>query len=159
MHAIIKRHKETTEDQKRQNDLLKKAMLELEKREDAAYENFESGTIDLPLYRRQCEKIKSEREKISATLSTIEKISDGVTFEGVKKTLELCKNLKSLWKTLEDENRVKLLKSLYSNPKLKDGTLEYNLRKPFLMISKIKSEETKYRWPDSNWHKLALGGF
>jgi hypothetical protein len=124
-----------------------------------AYENFESGTIDLPMYRRQCEKNKAERERISASLSTTKKISEGASLQGVRKTLGLCKNRKSLWNKLDKRKRVQLLKTLYENPTLTNGTLELNLKKPFLVISKIHTEEVRCPQPDLNWHNLTVAGF
>ena len=111
------------------------------------------------MYRRQCEKNKAERERISATLSTTKKISEGASFQDVRKTLELCKNLKLLWNGLDKKNRVKLLKALYWNPKLRDGTLELDLKKPFRVISKIHAEETVCPRPDLNWYNLTVAGF
>ncbi len=48
------------------SEALQKVHKELDKKDDLAYESLESGAIDLPMYRRQCEKNKAERERISA---------------------------------------------------------------------------------------------
>jgi len=150
LHAMMKRDKEASTEKKKQTEQLKKSLSDLEKKEEFAYENFESGAIDLPMYRRQCERIKVERERISAALSTQEKIFSATSYKDVSIALELCKNLKILWKGLEKKNRVKLLKSLYSNPKLEAGTIEFNLRKPFSVINKMKGQELWYLRSDSN---------
>jgi hypothetical protein len=159
MHAMIKHHKEATAHDKKQAEATQKAIAELDKKDDLAYENFESGAIDLPMYMRQCEKNKAERERISATLDSTKKNFEVASFQDVRKTLELCKDLKSLWNELNREKRVKLLKMLYWNPKLTNGTLEFNLRKPLLVISKIRTEEVKCPRPDLNWYAVTSAGF
>ena len=60
-----------------------------------------------------------------------------------KDLLELTKKLKSLWKAMESEDRLSVIKKLCSNPTLEGVSIEYHLKKPFQILENIKNLREK----------------
>lgn len=55
-----------------------------------------------------------------------------------ERILELANNMKSLWKSRSEEERVELLKLLLSNQQLNGKVIETTLHSPFQVLSKIR---------------------
>lgn len=62
----------------------------------------------------------------------------------VQKVFELAINAKSLWKSMNREDRLEYLKKVCSNPTLDGLTLQYQLQSPFARLSNWK-ENSKWR--------------
>lgn len=55
---------------------------------------------------------------------------------------ELATNAKTLWNSGSIEQRMKILKSLCSNPKLNDVNIEFDLKKPYVTLSEMREKES-----------------
>jgi len=60
------------------------------------------------------------------------------TLTGRVRILELANNMKSLWKSRSEEERVELLKLLLSNQQLNGKAIEISLHSPFQVLRKIR---------------------
>ncbi len=60
--------------------------------------------------------------------------------------LELANHSKSLWKLMNESERVDLLKEVTSNRELEGITVRYSLKKPFEILKKIKNLGQFKKW-------------
>jgi hypothetical protein len=116
---------------------LKDAIAQLEAREDQAYDNMERGNIDAEAYRRQVKRFRQERLDLNAAIQTVQSDISGGFRETALTTLELCKEAKSLYKTRSVLERADFIKRLVSNPRMNGVNVEYDIKKPFSLITRL----------------------
>ncbi len=134
---------------------IKKQLSELEKKEEAIYEDYQSGLLSRDACKRYIKKINDERAQARLELENSYNENSGAILKSSQELLELCKGLKEEWNSVSDEEKVLLLKRLCSNPTLCGTNIEYHLRKPFEILKIFKKKPDFLKWcpgPDLNWH-------
>jgi site-specific DNA recombinase len=163
--ALKKAHEKTLQAHKRNMDGYRVALKETEYEEDKAYDLLTNGTVDQDTYKRQ---IKIIRDKKSRYIDLLEEGQNFITtkfYETSDRILELANNAESLWNKGTNEEKLNFLKEILSNQKLNSSvetldqvTIEYDLRKPFKELVKIKKAipkdgflTSKQKWcPDAD---------
>lgn len=148
--ALNVTHKQAQGARDRERARFRDELKALEGREDEVYDDLKRGVLDDVGYRRQVERVRSERRRLTDHLEASEREIDGSYLVTAQRTLELAKNAKVLWESRTPEERRDLLKMLLQNPVLDGSTARYELRKPFQVLSEMRENE-KWRggW-DSN---------
>ncbi len=114
------------------------ALKQLERNEDEAYEDFKKAFLNEEAYKRRLEKIREQRGYFSELLKQANISVTQAALENAKSILELANQAKSLWLEMSPIERRNLLDTILSNPRLNGPTLEYDLKKPFGIIMKMR---------------------
>ena len=155
-NALNETQRKTTASGARKITELKDAVRQLEAREDQAYDNMERGNIDAEAYQRQVKRFRAERRELNEAIQAVKSDMEGGFRETALSTLELCKEAKSLYKTRSVAERADFIKKLVSNPRLNNGSIEFNLKKPFGVLAKLNRNENWCPARDLNPHACAL---
>jgi len=110
-------------------------------------------------FRRLKAKTKEEIQTLKAKLENDYQSVQQLVQERLKFTLELAKDAESNWKMATPTDRVVLLKSVLWNFSLDGLNVRYDLKKPFALLSQIKTKATLEKWcpaRDLNPHACAL---
>jgi hypothetical protein len=154
---------ETNEQQKlamkKQMEGYRLALKDLEKQEDSAYEDMKNGLLEDKQYRRQIQKIRDERDDYNRQLEQLNLSISDAGMVAVKKVFELAINAKTLWNSMDRQERVEYLKKVCSNPTLNDLTLHYQLQKPFARLASWAQNKEWRRRGDSNPQVLSDARF
>ena len=116
------------------------------KKKTNCYEHGAGGLLTKEAYGRYLEKIKDERNDLSAKLHAVENGDNKQIEKTAKSLLELCKHAESSWIKVSAEERLILVKRVCSNFRLEGASLRYDLKKPFRILAQIKSKDTKHEW-------------
>ena len=128
----------------------RKALQELEDREDSSYEDMKRGLLDESQYQRRIRRIRDERDETNEQFEYLRLSMSDAGQAAVEKVFELAINLKSLWKDMNRQERVELLKNVCSNPTLDASTVRYEMKKPFARLASWKGFSKWRRERDSN---------
>lgn len=107
-------------------------------------------TISREVYEQQSKRINEERTRLEIKLRSLEERKSDNKMETALSIIELAKNAKSLWKSMDDYERVKLLKSLLSNQEIDGLSVCFKLKKPFEILSQMASNVQWRSLRDSN---------
>ena len=147
--ALKETHAEQQQLVQKQVEVCRSALKELEAKEDRAYDDRDKGVLDDFQYRRRIEKIREERKQCTTQFEHLTlSMTDGAT--AVAKMFELAINAKTLWKSMDRQERVAYLKKVCSNPTLEGLTLQYEMKKPFARLASWKGFSKWRREWDSN---------
>ena len=119
----------------------RRALKDLEIKEDKAYQDYNAGVLDVSGYLRQVQLIRADRDVFGQRLEQANLAINGAVMKTAKEILELATNATSLWKTAPRSERVEYLKKICSNPVLEGQTVRYDLKKPFLVLAKMKEDK------------------
>lgn len=113
-------------------------ITQLEADEDLAYEHFKKGAIDSDRYRRETEKLRSQKRECIDALESLKTLSFGANSENSQTIIELALNARKIWKKSRSPlHKRMLLERVLSNPILKGLSIEYQLKKPFLILEEM----------------------
>lgn len=129
----------------KQAEGFRQALKELEQKEDKAIDHFDNGVIDGDQFRRRVKTIRGERDWYERQLEQINLAIHGAAMKTAKKVLELCTNAESLLKKGTKEEIAIHLKQVCSNPILDRASIEYQLQKPFQLITEMKENPLWWR--------------
>lgn len=160
--ALKESHKKAQRLYKDKIDIYKNSLQSLEDKEDRIYDDHIKGLLDESGYKRQIERVRSERDHYTNLLQESDELISDQFYETADKLLELTKYSKSLWKMMLPEERAELLKEVTSNRVLDGTSVRYNLKKPFRILAEIKKNGQNESWcprGDLNSHAREGGGF
>ena len=129
---------------------LNKKLHELEDQEDRLTDLLLCNTLDQEAYKRKLDQIRSNRADLVKQLETYQKSLTSAIVETAASVLELSTSAKSLWNNKTPQQRREFLDMILSNPTLNGVSIEYNLRKPYLVLMEMKQEEKWCTREDSN---------
>ncbi len=148
--ALKKAHEKTLQAHKRNIEGYKTAIKQTEQEEDKAYELFSSSGIDEATYKRQVKVIRTKKRKFEDLLEEGQAFITTKFYETSDRILELANNAESLWNQGTKEEKLNFLKDVLSNQKLNTSvnsldevSIEYDLKKPFKELAKIKKATPK----------------
>lgn len=107
-------------------------------RKDQAYDLFVNGTLDSEMYQRQIQRLRTEREQLVAEMEKAKRSTVGAAREIAEGTLELATSVKTLWNSRSPWERREFLEKVLSNQRLRGSTVEFDLRKPFQVVSQMQ---------------------
>jgi len=135
---------------KRQLDGQRGALKDLERKEDKLYADYADGVLDKDGHQRQLRRIRDERDALNRQFEDLTLLISDSSKTAVRKMFELATDAKTLWKSMNREERVGFLKKVCSNPTLDELTLHYHLQKPFARIASMKQNSMWRRGRDLN---------
>ncbi len=109
---------------------------------DASYEDKLLGKIDLDFWERKSGEWRRLQRGILESIDKQKKAQANYQLEGIN-FLELAKNAHSLYERQPIEQKQLLIRKLFSNCKIKDGTVCFDWNKPFDLFQKY-SEMKKW---------------
>ncbi len=116
---------------------------------DQAYTDRLEGRIPEELWDRRSAEWETERRDINRQLDAHESAKTNYLASGIK-LLELAQRAHELYVSQSPHEQRRLLNVVVSNCTLKDGTVEYSLRKPFDLLADISESNNWRRAWDSN---------
>jgi hypothetical protein len=143
---LMKHHREISGGERMQRDALKSRYEMLFRYQDKAYEDKLGGVINDKMFREKNEKWQSEITAIENELRSSrdehnERMENGIAL------IELLEGADTTWKNAAKETKARILKILVSNLTLKSGSIQYDYRKPFDLLSKSDSHEIWWKLP------------
>jgi hypothetical protein len=132
-------------------EVCKKIMKELDKKEDATYDDMKLGLLDETQYQRRILRIREERDENTKQFEHLVLLKSDSGEAALDKMFELATRMKLLWKDMDRQERVELLKKVCSNPTLDALTVEYQLRKPFKRLASW-GQNSKWRRERDSTH-------
>lgn len=114
------------------------AIAGIDVRKDQAYDLFATGTLDSEMFQRQIQRLKAEKEQLIAEMEGVKRSTVGSVRETAVSTLQLATSVKSLWNSRSPWERREFLEKVLSNQRLRGTTVEYDLRKPFQVVSQMQ---------------------
>lgn len=130
---------------KKQMEGYRIALKGLEENEDTAYDDLKKGVLREEQYQRKILNIRAERDELNLQLEHLTLLINDSGNDAIKKMFELAIDAKSLWKSMDRQERVSYLKKVCSNPTLDDLSLRFDIKKPFARIASWKG--------NSNWRR------
>lgn len=128
----------------------KEAQRELERKEDALYQDYHAGVIDKEFFKRNQERIRADRSRYEDLLENRSVAIASAGFDTAQSILELAMSAKTLWENRSVVERRAMLDTILSNPVLDAPTIRYDLKKPFLVLMKIQKNKEVRAHRDSN---------
>jgi len=119
-------------------DGIRASLNALNEREDRAYEDMLARTLDPEAFRRQRDRIRSDRTRLSAELEAAKARVSGKSLETISSIFELAINAKSLFLSRSPREKREFLDLILSNPRLNGSTVEYHLRNPWRYIMRVR---------------------
>ena len=116
---------------------------------DQAYTDRLEGRITEEMWQRRSADWTAERKDIDRQLDALGNAKENYLDSGVK-LLELAQRAHELYVSQSPHEQRRLLNVIVSNCTLKDGTVEYSLRKPFDLLADISESNNWRREWDSN---------
>jgi len=146
---LLKHHHESSSTERQQRDALKTRYEMLFRYQERAYEDKLGGVITEEMFREKNGKWTSEREEVKARLDGLENNFDERIENGIA-CIELLKHAETTWKNATKEMKARIIKILVSNLVLVNGSLRYEMKKPFDVLVKGSSESEWWTRTGSN---------
>ncbi|CAN5826951.1 hypothetical protein BH11MYX4_BH11MYX4_22610 [soil metagenome] len=121
---------------------------------DQAYTDRLDGRISTELWARRTAEWERERDDVERQLAAHGAAKVGYLTSGVK-LLELAQRAHELYVSQSPHEQRRLLNVVVSNCTLRNGTIEYSLRKPFDLLADVSESTNWRRGRDSNPRWLA----
>jgi site-specific DNA recombinase len=137
-HALNAEHSKDYHEARRLLDACRASQSALEAKEDAAYDNLESGILDELGYRRQIQRLREQRAELRKTEEHLQRALKGAYRMTAETILELATRAETLWKTRKPSERRAFIEKLCSNQGLRGKVLEFQLRRPFKILNQMK---------------------
>jgi hypothetical protein len=145
--CLLKHHGEKKgEDQKERSGLQTRYEM-LSRYVAQAYEDKLKGDLDEISWRERNANWRVEQEGIRIKLASLEKEDDAYIENGVM-VIELLQRAESIFKNARPEIKRRLAEIVGSNYRLRDGTLEFDYRKPFDILAKTDENQLWWRKGD-----------
>lgn len=139
--ALNETHEKACATTRKQMEVYRESLKVLEAKEDKAYDAFQEEVIDKDQYRRQVQRIREDRAHLIDLLEKAQLNLNGAYKETVETTLELATNAKSLWNSGSAWERRDFLNRVLSNQVLNGLTVEFDLKKPFQALMRMRQSE------------------
>ncbi len=109
----------------------------------------EPEEIDKDYWATVTTKWKNEQADVESKLASLREVNTSYIEHGMK-LMELAQQAPMLFQHMTTEEKREMVNLVLSNPKIKNGSVEYDLRKPFSMFSEVTDLEKWRRERDSN---------
>jgi site-specific DNA recombinase len=143
---LNERHKKLRRQLKREESSYKENLKVLEIEEDMAYEKLMGSVIDDLTYKKQIRRLREQRDELNSKILKVHELHSDIYLTTAQMILELAKNAKTLWRRQDMNNQIELMDKLLWNSALSDTSTEFNLKKPFKMLSVVKENQGNEKW-------------
>lgn len=139
--ALNRTHQKACQAVKREIAGYGSALDQLDSKKDKLFDLRLAGELDESEFRHQSQRIKEERHQITALLEKSQLAINGAYLKTAQDILELATRAKSLWIQRSPQERKALFERVLSNPVLDGPIVRYDLKKPFAVLSRMRSDE------------------
>ncbi len=148
-NILLQEHKEKSHSHYQHVSALQGRYKMLEKYIDQAYEDKLAGSLSEAMWREKNTKWLVEQKKIKNEMEALsdekqEYIQNGVLL------IELAQRTESTYKSATPEVKRRLVEIVSSNHVLRNGTIQFEYRKPFDILAKSHPSEVWWAQQDSN---------
>ena len=147
--ALLESHQDERSYHLNQLSTLEHNYRTLQNRIDKAYVDKLEDRIDHDFWDRQNSKWILEQKQIESQLSALRSTNTAYIDQGVK-LMELARQASTLFKDMTTEEKRELVNLVLSNPKITNGSIEYDFKKPFSMFVNVYDLENWRSERDSN---------
>lgn len=147
--ALMESHKQKREYHNQQVQLLETQYKKLQSKIDKAYEDKLEGNVDSDFWTAQNSRLQQEQSKIETQLTTLRQANTAYLEQGVK-LMELARKASTLFKSMTPEEKKELVNLVLSNPRIENGSLRFDFKKPFSMFTGVTNLENWRGGRDSN---------
>lgn len=126
------------------------AIKSLDTREDQVSDLLIKNIFDETAYKKERRRIRDERDQYTHLLEKAQQSINDTFMETAQTILELAIDAKQLWKMQNEHERLDFLKRVCSNPVLNSTTIEYDLKKPYSILSKMRENQEWCTGKESN---------
>ncbi len=140
--ALVESHKDQQVYYYKTIEKLNREHLRLQNYIDSSYEDKLTGKIDLDFWERKNSDWRKAQSDIRSSIAKHEKAQSSYHLEGIN-FLELAKNAHSLYERQPIEQKQLLIRKLFSNCRIENGSICFDWKKPFDVM--IKYSEVK-KW-------------
>jgi site-specific DNA recombinase len=137
---LMKEHHEKSREHYVELSALQSRHKMLEQYINKAYEDKLAGHLDEETWRGKHEQWKLEREQLKQQIDLCDDKKEDYIQKGVL-LIELAQHTETVYKKASAENKRKLVEAVSSNHKLRNGTIEFDYRKPFDLLAKSTPKE------------------
>ncbi len=142
-NTLLEKHGEDSKAHSQQTSSIKSRLTMIESHMKKAYDDKLQGVIDEELWRDRNRDWRIERDQLVVQLDGLNKQSDDYIDRGVL-LIELAQRTVNAYKKASPENKRKLVEIVSSNRFLSNGTIQFDYRKPFDVLSKIEGSCEKW---------------
>lgn len=143
-------HEVTRAERRREIAALKRALEEVQGRDDKLVALYIDGKLDDVTYARQRNLLMTERHQAAERLSAASDELDDKYLATADRTFELAKRARSLWNQRTPAEKRQLLEMVLSNPTLDGATLRWEMKKPFAILAEMTKGNDWRARRDSN---------
>lgn len=134
--ALLESHQQERKYHQSQIETLDVRYRTLQLKIDKAYEDKLEGHIDHDFWITQNSRWKEEQTQIQSQLTVLRTKNTAYIDHGLN-LLELAKQAATLFKTMTNDEKRELVNLVLSNPRIENGSLRYDLKKPFSMLANV----------------------
>lgn len=138
--ALLDSHQQERDYHQRQAVTLESNYRTLQNKIDKAYEDKLEGHIDHDYWVTQNSRWKEEQTQIESQLVNLRTTNTAYIDHGIK-LMELAKQASTLFKHMNSDEKRELVNLVLSNPQIENGSMRYDLKKPFNMFVNVSHLE------------------
>jgi len=135
---LNKSHHRLSQEREQAIERFKRELTVVDGQLDSAVEKYVAGALERDDYERVKTTLRTQRERVAVKLTEAQKAIDGEYLVLATKILELGKRAKELWKGRAPAEKRELLEKMLSNPRLRARSIEYDYKKPFMVIAEMR---------------------
>ncbi|MBC7420560.1 MAG: recombinase zinc beta ribbon domain-containing protein [Bdellovibrio sp.] len=147
--ALQDSHSKEIEYQNLQRTTLENRYRTVENKINKAYEDKLEGHIDLDFWIQQNNRLQLELSSIESQLTQLRTSKESNMNQDIQ-LMELARQAPTLFKSMTTDEKRELVNLVLSNPRIENGSLRYDLKKPFSMFANVTNLEKWRRERDSN---------
>lgn len=142
--VLMKEHREKSGDHKQQVASLRRRHEMLQQYIDKAYDDKVGGVIDEGMWREKNAKWRVELEQTKRQIDALDDSKQEYMEKGVL-LIELVQHTEKIYKNAKPEVKRKLVETISSNHVLRNGSIQFQYRKPFDILAKATPKEKWWR--------------
>ena len=150
--ALTESHKEEQDYHQNQMRLLQDRYRTTQRKINSAYEYKLEGRVDLDFWQIQNDRLNKELVETEAQVASLRAANASYIEQGVQ-LMELARTAPTLFKSMTPDEKRELVNLVLSNPRIENGSLRYDYKKPFSMFVNVTHLE-KWRggrvWPSED---------
>ncbi len=139
-NALIESHTAEKEFHSTQVANLEKQYRTLQTKIEKSYDDKLAGSIDQDFWIEMNSRFRSEQSKIEEQLSGLREANTAYIDQGIH-LMNLASRAADLFKNMNSDEKRELMNLVLSNPRILNGSIEYDLKKPFSMFTNVTNLE------------------
>ncbi len=147
--ALLDSHKQESEYHNVQLSTLESRYRTVQNKINKTYEDKLEGNIDSEFWSLQNDRMNTELQEIEKQLVSLRTSKVTYVEQGVQ-LMELARQASTLFPSMTPDEKREIVNLVLSNPRIENGSLRYDLKKPFSMFANVTDLEKWRGGRDSN---------